>query len=510
VLSQGSEQRLRLSRNDAVSLAVLLTIGATLRFATLGLQSFWFDEAVTTTLLRMDPLRMLRVIAQTESTPPLYYLVAWPWARAFGTGEVALRSLSAFAGAAVVAPVYLSARRLGGSSAALFAGALTAVNPLLIWYSQEARAYALLVLFAALSFFFFVHAYTRPTRTWLAGWALTSALALATHYFAGFLVLTEAVVLLTRHRGRVAVAMLGPAFAAAALAPLAFAQRATGSSTWIAAESLATRVLDLPKQFLVGPNAPLDRPAALLGAGLIAATVVGALARRRGVGGGALLALGVGTVTLGLPVVLAFGGFDYLNPQNELPALVPLVIGFATVAATSRATGASTFLVVAMCALSISLVVAVADDPAFHRTDWRSAAHELERPREPRLIVSAPDFGGLFVRVPLRVYLRELHSADRGSAQDSAQYRELVGSRQDLQADHPVRVREIDVLLVGVRASDIGLAIPGSFRLVEATTGHGYVIRRYRSKVGHAIAARSLIPRRGAVEAAVLLEGTAG
>ena len=43
------------------------------------------------------------------------------------------------------------ARRLGGRRAALAAAALAASSPLLIWYSQEARAYALLVALCALS-----------------------------------------------------------------------------------------------------------------------------------------------------------------------------------------------------------------------------------------------------------------------------------------------------------------------------------------------------------------------
>jgi len=124
-----------------------LTAGAgVLRFYGLARQGFWFDEASTALLVHLSPGQMLGLIPQTESTPPLYYLVAWIWTRGFGFGEAGLRSLSALAGVLVVPVAYGAAARLLGHRAGLIAAALTACNPLLIWYSQEARSYELLVL----------------------------------------------------------------------------------------------------------------------------------------------------------------------------------------------------------------------------------------------------------------------------------------------------------------------------------------------------------------------------
>ena len=71
-----------------------------LRFYGIGHQGFWFDEANTAQLVHFSPGKMLGLIPQTESTPPLYYCVAWVWARVFGYGEAGLRSLSAVAGRA--------------------------------------------------------------------------------------------------------------------------------------------------------------------------------------------------------------------------------------------------------------------------------------------------------------------------------------------------------------------------------------------------------------------------
>ena len=49
---------------------------------------------------------MLGLLPQNETTPPLFYCVAWVWARVFGFGEFALRSLPALAGVATVPVMY--------------------------------------------------------------------------------------------------------------------------------------------------------------------------------------------------------------------------------------------------------------------------------------------------------------------------------------------------------------------------------------------------------------------
>src|SRR3954452_187353 len=111
--------------------------------------------------------------------------------------------------------------------AGLVAALLVAVNPLLVWYSQEARAYSLFVLATALSFWLFARAHARPTMQRLVAWGLVSALALCTHYFAVFVVAAEALLLLAMRRAplRRRLAGVGIVVAAAgALAGLAWTQ----------------------------------------------------------------------------------------------------------------------------------------------------------------------------------------------------------------------------------------------------------------------------------------------
>ena len=123
------------------AVACLVALAAALRFYGIGHQGFWFDEANTAQLMQFSPGKMLGLISQSESTPPLYYCVAWVWARVLGDGEAGLRSLSAVAGVLAVPVAYAAGARLMTRRAGLIAAALTACSPLLIWYSQEARSY---------------------------------------------------------------------------------------------------------------------------------------------------------------------------------------------------------------------------------------------------------------------------------------------------------------------------------------------------------------------------------
>ena len=90
----------------------------------------------------------------------------------------------------------------------------------MIWYSQEARSYALLLLLGSMSFLLFARMQSAPRSRTLVAWTVVSALALATHYFAGFLILPEAVWLLLRWRDRRQPALAIAALIAVAGGPL--------------------------------------------------------------------------------------------------------------------------------------------------------------------------------------------------------------------------------------------------------------------------------------------------
>src|SRR5262249_21522972 len=134
----------------------------------------------------------------------------------------------------------------------LMSAALVAVNPMLLWYSQEARAYGLLVLFGALSLLWCIRAARSGSRRDFVWWGVFSGLALATHYFAVFPLLAELAILL-RRRGRSALPGLGVLAAfALALLPLAYHQMSVGHAEWIGNDGLGHRLWEAAGTFVTG------------------------------------------------------------------------------------------------------------------------------------------------------------------------------------------------------------------------------------------------------------------
>jgi len=461
-------------RRSSAVLGGILVLAALLRVPTLGEQSFWFDETVTARLVDQDLGGVLAQVEGSESTPPLYYFLAWAWSGVLGTGEAALRSLSALLGIATVAMAWLLGRRLAGDRAGGLAALLTATCPLLVWFSQEARAYALLAFLGALSALLALRARDEPTARRLAAWAVVGALTLATHYFAAFLLAAEAVWLLVVLRGRRSVlgAVGGVTVAALALAPLALAQRERDLANFIGDQALITRVAQVPKQFLVGYDAPLELVAAVLALTLAAAGALLLLARgderqRRG----ALLAGGAGAVAVLIPLALAVVGVDHFLTRNALAALPVLLVALGVALAARRAPRAGLALSGALAALWVAIVIGVALEPRFQREDWRGAAAALGAPAD-RAVVVTPVSGV----VPLTYYRPALERMPAGGAA----VREVVVLRlPDVDSDTPPDAATI--------------ASPGAaFIEVGRTQTDGFTLVRFRSATPQPVAPPAL------------------
>lgn len=407
-------------------IAGLTALGALLRFATLGDQAYHHDEIVTASrVLRVGFGHAMDAVGFSESAPPLYYALAWLWTQVTGNGEWGLRFLSALAGVATIPVAFFIGRELRGERAGVIAAALVAVNPMLLWYSQEARAYALLGLFCALSLLFCVRALQPPqpsapfvadggTKGELGGrrdfvlWGVFSALALATHYFAVFPLIAE-VVLLARRRGRAILSGLWIiALAVVLLAPLAIHQMSYGHAEWIGKFSLGHRVAEVWITFMVGETGdiigrveqwqPALLPLALAAAAFALLLARGSRSERRA----AFVPLAVAAVTLGIPLALAIlsAGKDFVLTRNLLPALVPLLVAIAVALSSERARRLGTAIAVVLVAYSFGFSVYASTSPELQRPDWRAVADHLGEPDGPRATVT-----WVLGEAPLRFYL---------------------------------------------------------------------------------------------------------
>ncbi len=365
----------------------------------------------------------MRVVAHIERSPPLYYSLAWLWSKLFGTGEVGLRSLSAVFGTLTVPAAYLAARELVSRRAGLIAAGLVALNPYLIWYSQEARSYALYALFSAWALCFFARAVRGRGRRSLALWALSSTLALGSHYFAVFLIVPEALVLAraVRPRRRALAAIALPGLVGAMLVPLAVAQEGAGPANLFRSRPLVVRagqaLLDFvasvePSPFTGGWA--VGAVQALAGAGAVALLVAAlALVLRRGSPPERRAAAALGLVagaSFALPLLVAAAGLDYVEPRKVLIGSVVPLLGLTGVAFGCRRAGKAGFAgAVTGLAIFAGVLVAVFAAGPMQRPDWRAVAAAIGPARSSRVLVVAASG-----QVPLAYYLHAQEFGPRG------------------------------------------------------------------------------------------------
>ncbi|MEA3460120.1 MAG: glycosyltransferase family 39 protein, partial [Chloroflexota bacterium] len=137
-------------RRVQISLIIIILVAALLRFYRLDGQSLWADEGNSVALAGRDLATIARNAAR-DIHPPLYYWLLHFWVMAFGKSEIAVRSLSALLGTALVYLTFLLGCRLFGRRVGLAAALLSALSPFQVYYSQEARMYILATLLGASS-----------------------------------------------------------------------------------------------------------------------------------------------------------------------------------------------------------------------------------------------------------------------------------------------------------------------------------------------------------------------
>jgi mannosyltransferase len=460
------------------ALAGLVVLAAALRLSTLGRQSLWYDEAFTPVhTLHPSLTATLSAVAHTENSPPLWYLLEWAVSRVFGTGAIALRSLSALAGVASVVVGWGIGRELAGRRAAFATAALIAVNPLFVWYSQEARAYGLYTLMAALAVLCFLRALREPTPGRLTAFAVSGALALLTHYFAVFLLAPMCLWLVLEHRAHRRVTLAAVAAVGAvgvALLPLISAQGGRGTQ-WIGRWPLGERLEAIPQYYLTGESgAPLGHGVELL----IALPVLGGLffGLWRGLTRleerQALIVLVLSACGVLIPVALVIFGLDYLAPRNLVAAMIPLTALLALVIAAQRtgSVGVALAGVVALAFLAMSIDVNLS--PRLQRGDWRGVAKVLRGTPANDRVITTVELGA----APLEYYLPPLHNLARGGT---------------------VTVSEIDETgYAPLRASADSPPAPG-FHLLSRDDVNGLIVYRFLStsprKVSEAALRRHVI-----------------
>jgi uncharacterized membrane protein len=135
-------------------LLLFTVLGAALRFYKLGEWSFWIDEINTinrATLHYGELDLLLNHIPPTRNWVPVSTILTAQALNIWGVSEWSARLASVLIGIASIPILYFPTRKVFGTWVALIAALLLAVSPWHLYWSQNARFYASLLLFYSLA-----------------------------------------------------------------------------------------------------------------------------------------------------------------------------------------------------------------------------------------------------------------------------------------------------------------------------------------------------------------------
>ncbi|MCC6477441.1 glycosyltransferase family 39 protein [bacterium] len=386
------------SSRTSAWLPLVLLVGLGLRLYDLSGESLWLDEIVTGNRVH-ESLRNILFGWDSETQGPIYYLWVKFWGLAFGTSEFSLRLWSVIFGTLTIAAIYRLGKQLFSNAAALLAALFLAVHPYAIHYSQEARPYALFLLFSVLSYSLLISLLRQHRWSVAWGFIFSAAGAFYTHVFGAFLILSHVLIYYlfrTSAKYRGAGRYPRPYFWTAVILALIclpeFAQDALagwekigggGSATWIPVPTFLA-LIKLPLSYFLNPWA-----------GLAIVPIVGVLALVRGLSE-PRVRLGIwflGIIALCfwvLPWIVSLTVTPLFVLRYTMPGLLVVVFLMAIAAASLQAMPRQIlviFLLGATCWPLWDYYTKVDKDP------WRQTAEYIApRWQEGDVLIAMPQF----------------------------------------------------------------------------------------------------------------------
>jgi mannosyltransferase len=432
----------------------LLVVGAitALAFAlrVVGMdQSLFGDEYFTHSIVTQNGVTgVWDQVFTTSITPPLHYYVAWLALKLGGDSVVLVRLPSLLFGTATVPLMFVLGRRVGGDRVGLLAATFIALSPFAIFYSTEARTYALLMFLVTVSTLSLLQGVQDRRLRWWVLYAVASCAALWAHYTSAFVIGISALWAAWAHRGALRPVMV--AFVAIGIGYLPWLpgfleqrQNDEGLAVIAAFTSLTwEQVLEFPVRMLFGhPFLGLETLPGRVGLILIfifAASAVALIVTRSATPGrvvpflrsplGLMLLLALATpVGLLLYDVLGSTLYGTRNLSSSLPALAVMVAfalsWLATIVSLRLAVPA---LVVVMLVLALGAVDTVRDE--YRRPPTREVAHYLDEVAGGDPVVESPldpNLDDRLGRSALDLYFDRPHPLVRFGQGDAGVWRQV-------------------------------------------------------------------------------------
>ncbi len=379
---------------------IILVLGTILRLISLN-QSLWLDEAINVMATKSYSFfGMITQYAIADFHPPGFFIILWIWTKVAGISEIAVRVPSIIFGVLTIYIIFLIGKKIHSKSLGLLAATLLAVNPLHIYYSQEARMYALAALAVSFNIFLLIK-YIKGEKMNLLFLIFSNLLVLASDYVAYFIFPAQlAFLLLIRKKALLKKWFL--AFIIATLIgiwwlPIFFAQLDVGAAasanlpTWkFVAGSFDFKTLPLTfVKFIIGRISLADK--IIYGAVMLPICTLFAYLLYRGVKSlnnlhrKLLISWIIVPLSLATVISLVIPVYNYFRVLFVLPAFIILIaLGIFSFKSKLKYAFLAAVLVIQIFSALVYLF-----NPSFQRDDWKGLVNFLSTKGETVLFESS-------------------------------------------------------------------------------------------------------------------------
>lgn len=175
------------------TLLAFLLVGMALRAWGLDAQSLWRDEVDTVRFATQPLPDLLAMFVTPGHNGALYYLVVRPWVQLFGHVDFALRYTSLLGGLLAIPLTYHVIRRWVGKGPAFVAALLVAASPYTVWYGQEFRMYAFILVLVLVATWCWQEALWRGRNIYWLPYVLSISAGIYMHFLVALLIPTHVI-----------------------------------------------------------------------------------------------------------------------------------------------------------------------------------------------------------------------------------------------------------------------------------------------------------------------------
>lgn len=351
-------------------------------------QSFWLDEAINVVYAKqLSFWQFVSSYPIGDFHPPGWFAILWVTTHIFGSSEISARFPSLLLSVATVYLIYLIGKQLFNKRVGLISALLLSISPLHIYYSQEARMYALAAFAVSLSTYFLIKLASDIRLKNFLTYGISLGFVFYSDYLAYLILPVHLIYFFIFRRNaflKYLASFAGSLILGLPLIPLFIKQLATGVQTAAALPGWAGVVggsgikdgLLLPVKILIG-RVSIDNNLVYLFVVLaISLPYLMVLTKVRKLNDKFFLL----TLWLALPPTSAFlisffvPVFAYFRVLFILPAFYLLVAA----GAVQFKTALSKTLIIIMAVVQIVASGVYLFNPEFQREDWRSAVRYVE------------------------------------------------------------------------------------------------------------------------------------